>query len=182
MAKLISKIYGDALYELALERNMTDALTDEVNAVITILSENPQFNKLMNHPKIVREEKEEIIVQIFKDRISDELTGFLKIMITNDRYKELVPTLEYFIGRVKELKNIGIAYVTTAVEMSDTQKKDIRQRLIDTTNYVEMEMNYNVDADIIGGIIIRIGDRVVDSSIRTKLSDLSRDLKKIQLN
>ncbi|NLG02651.1 MAG: ATP synthase F1 subunit delta [Clostridia bacterium] len=182
MAKLISKIYGDALYELSIERNMTDALMDEVRAVITIFSDNPQFDKLMKHPKIVREEKEEIIEQIFKGRVSDELTGFLKIMITNDRYKDLMPTLAYYEDRVKELKNIGIAYVTTAVEMSDTQKKEIRQRLIDTTKYVEMEMNYEVDADLIGGIVIRIGDRVVDSSIRTKLNDLSRDLKKIQLN
>lgn len=182
MAKLISKTYGEALYELAIERNMVDTLMEEVQALKTILEDNTDFTKLMNHPKIVREEKEEIMERVFKGKMTDELTGFLKIIIANDRYAEVIPTLEYYISRVKEYKNIGIAYVTTAVEMNETQKKDIEKRLIETTKYVEMEMNYEVDAAIIGGIVIRIGDRVVDSSIRTKLYELSKDLMKIQLN
>ncbi|MDO5573314.1 MAG: ATP synthase F1 subunit delta [bacterium] len=181
MAKLISKTYGDALYELAVERNMVDSLTEEVRALRTILSENTDFSKLMNHPKIVREEKEEIMEKVFKGKMADELTGFLRIMIANDRYADVIKTLDYYIARVKELKNIGIAYVTTAVPLNEIQKSNIRQRLIDTTKYVEMEMNYEVDESLIGGVVIRIGDRVVDSSIRTKLYELSKDLCKIQL-
>ena len=181
MAKLISKTYGDALYELAVERNMVDSLTEEVRALRTILSENTDFSKLMNHPKIVREEKEEIMERVFKGKMADELTGFLKIMIANDRYADVIKTLDYYIARVKELKNIGIAHVTTAVPLNEIQKSNIRQRLIETTKYVEMEMNYKVDESLIGGVVIRIGDRVVDSSIRTKLYELSKDLCKIQL-
>lgn len=181
MAKLISKTYGDALYELAVERNMIDTLTEEVRELKTILSENTEFAKLMSHPKIVREEKERIMEQVFKGKMADELTGFLKIMIAHDRYTDVIPTLDYYIARVKELKKIGVAYVTTAIPMSEVQKDNIRQRLIETTRYIEMEMNYEVDAGLIGGIVIRIGDRVVDSSIRTKLYELSKDLCKIQL-
>ena len=182
MAKLISKTYGDALYELAIERNMVDTLMEEVQTLEEVLKSNADFARLMNHPKIVREEKEEIMEHVFKGRVTDELVGFLKIMISNDRYAQVIPTLEYYIARVKEYKHIGIAYVTTAIELSDQQKADVRNRLIETTKYVEMEMNYIVDTAIIGGIIIRIGDRVVDSSVRTKLYELSKDLLKIQLN
>ncbi len=182
MAKLISKTYGDALYELAIERNMVDTLMEEVQTLEEVLKSNTDFARLMNHPKIVREEKEEIMEHVFKGRVTDELVGFLKIMISNDRYAQVIPTLEYYIARVKEYKHIGIAYVTTAIELSDQQKADVRNRLIETTKYVEMEMNYIVDTAIIGGIIIRIGDRVVDSSVRTKLYELSKDLLKIQLN
>ena len=179
MAKLISKTYGDALYELAIERNMVDTLMEEVQTLEEVLKSNTDFARLMNHPKIVREEKEEIMEHVFKGRVTDELVGFLKIMISNDRYAQVIPTLEYYIARVKEYKHIGIAYVTTAIELSDQQKADVRNRLIETTKYVEMEMNYIVDTAIIGGIIIRIGDRVVDSSVRTKLYELSKDLLKI---
>jgi F-type H+-transporting ATPase subunit delta len=181
MAKLISKTYGEALYELAIERDMVDTMLEEVSGLITILSENTDFTKLMNYPKIVREEKEEIMERVFKGRISDELTGFLKIIISNGRYGEVLPALQYYVARVKELKNIGIAYVTTAMELSSEQKAEVEKRLIDTTKYVKMEMNYIVDTAIIGGMIIRIGDRVVDSSIRTKLYELSKDLLQIQL-
>ena len=60
-------------------------------------------------------------------------------------------------------------------------KKDVENRLLETTRYVKFEMHYAVDPALIGGMIIRIGDRVVDSSVRTKLYDLTRELSKIQL-
>ena len=55
------------------------------------------------------------------------------------------------------------------------------QRLLDTTDYKKMEMHYNVDESLIGGMVVRIGDRVVDSSIKTKLNELQKELLKVQL-
>ena len=88
---------------------------------------------------------------------------------------------EYFIGLVKEEKKIGIAYIATAVELSEAQKEAVMQRLLQTTKYESFEMNYQVDASLIGGMVIRVGDRVVDSSIRTKLEDMKKQLLNIQL-
>ena len=82
---------------------------------------------------------------------------------------------------VKEEKKIGIAYIATAVELSEAQKEAVMQRLLQTTKYESFEMNYQVDASLIGGMVIRIGDRVVDTSIKTKLYELSKSLKKIQV-
>ena len=83
---------------------------------------------------------------------------------------------------MKKYKGIGIATVTTAVALSAEQQKKIEQKLLDTTDYKSMEMNYQTDPALIGGMIIRIGDRVVDSSIRTKLSELQRELLKVQVS
>lgn len=88
---------------------------------------------------------------------------------------------QYFIDKVKEVSGIGVAYVTTPTELSDAQKESVKARLLATTSYQTMEMNYQTDASLIGGMVIRIGDRVVDSSIRTKLSDLTKQLLQIQL-
>ena len=71
--------------------------------------------------------------------------------------------------------------MTTAVELTDGQKDEIVRRLLETTRYESFEMNYAVDASLIGGMVIRIGDRVVDSSIKTKLYELSKSLRKIQV-
>lgn len=71
--------------------------------------------------------------------------------------------------------------MTTAMELSDAQKAAVVKRLLETTKYVTFEMHYEVDSAIIGGMMIRIGDRVVDSTVRTKLYDLTRELSKIQL-
>ena len=105
----------------------------------------------------------------------------MRMIVEKGHFGELESVLEYFIAQVKEYKNIGIAYVTTAMELSDAQKEQITEKLIQTTKYVTFEMHYEVDTALIGGMVIRIKDRVVDSSIKTKLYDLSRELSKIQL-
>lgn len=181
MAKLVSKTYGDALFEVATESGQMDAYWEEAKAVRAALCENPDLFKLMSHPKIVKEEKVKIIEDIFAGKVSGELVGLLRMIVEKGHFEELNSVLEYFETQVKEYKNIGTAYVTTAMELSDAQKAAVEKRLLETTKYVKFEMHYAVDAALIGGMVIRIGDRVVDSSVRTKISTLTRELSKIQL-
>lgn len=181
MAKLISKTYGEALFELAVEENKTDTFLSEVETVQTALRENPDFYKLMNHPKISKEEKIQVTENIFKGHVNEEITGFLTLIIAKERYKQMDAILEYFIHRVKEEKGIGTAYVTTAVQLNEIQKARVEEKLLATTSYKEMEMKYSVDESLIGGMIIRIKDRVVDSSVKTRLSEIEKQLYKIQL-
>lgn len=178
MAKLVSNTYGQALFELAVEEGKEELFLEEVGTLKEILSENPDFNSLMNHPKILKEEKLEVLNQVFRGRISDELAGFLHLIVNKDRYGEIDAILDYYIDEVKKLKGIGIAYVTTAVALSEHKQKEVEEKLLSTTPYKQMEMHFQVDEELIGGMIIRIGDRVVDSSIQTKLFDMRRQLLK----
>ena len=135
----------------------------------------------MNHPKIIKEEKIQLAQQVFADRISKEIMGFLTIIISKDRYRNIDEILDYFLAEVKKYKGIGVATVTTAVPLKEEQRKSVEKKLLETTEYKSMEMHYETDASLIGGMIIRIGDRVVDSSIRTKLTELERTLLKVQV-
>ena len=177
MAKLVSKVYGDALFETAMENNKVDTLYEEVNALIPILKENPELLALLGNPQIVKEDKVAIIRQVFENRVEIELMGFLAIIVEKDRQSELIPVLDYFIQRVKEYKKIGAAYVTSAVELKPEQKAG----LLGTTPYVAFEMHYSVDPALLGGMVIRIGDHVVDSSIKTRLYELKKELSSLQL-
>lgn len=183
MAKLVSKIYGEALFEAAMESGeaKTGELLEEINDVRKILAENPQFDELMEHPAIPKQEKLQVIDNVFRGRVSGELANLLSIIVSKERYKELNPVFDYFTDRVKEQKKIGVAYVTAAVELSESQKNAVRAKLLETGGYREMEMHYSTDSSLIGGMVIRIGDRVVDSSIRTKLDGLTKQLLQIQL-
>lgn len=182
MAKLVSKTYGEALFELAVEENKVDEFTEEIEGVRQALAQNEEFGKFMNHPKILKEEKTAVLQNIFKGRISDELTGFLALIVTKDRYGEIDAILEYFLTETKKYKGIGVAYVTTASALRDEQKAKVERKLLETTAYKKMEMHYAEDESLIGGMIIRIGDRVVDSSIKTNLIELRKQLMKIQLS
>lgn len=177
MAKLVSKTYGEALFDLALEDGTLTTIIDEVNVVKEAIKENPDLLKLLSHPKINKEEKISVIENIFKGRVSDSLVGFLVIIVQKDRYDDLNGIFEYFIAKVREYKNIGVASVTSAVELTEEQKKQVEQKLLQTTKYSQFELSFTVDKSLIGGLVIRIGDRVVDSSIKTKLQMLAKDLR-----
>lgn len=183
MAKLVSKTYGEALFEAAMESGGDKAgeLLEEISGIREILAANPQFDELMKHPGIPKQEKLRVVDNVFRGRVSEELVNFLEIIVSKERYGELPAIFDYFTDRVKEQKRIGVAYVTTAVELTAGQKNAVRARLLETGGYREMEMHYRTDPSIIGGMVIRIGDRVVDSSIRTKLDGLTKQLLQIQL-
>lgn len=182
MAKLVTKTYADALFQLAVEENKVDDLFEEVNTLIKVLNENEDLNKVMCHPKVDKDQKLETVKEIFSGRASSELCGFINQIVVNNRYEYIDSILKCFVDEVKEYKKIGVAYVVTPTALSDGLKTKVEQKLLDTTGYQKMEMHYDIDKSLIGGMKIRIGDRVVDSSISTKLNELAKELRKIQLN
>ena len=186
MAKLISKTYGEALFQIILEKEGERAasgeeLFAESQSLMEILEENPEFDAFMKHPGISKTEKLSVVEKVFQTRVSPELYEFLKIVVTKDRYKELPAIMEYVSEKMKEYKKIGVAYVSTPIELSDAQKEKVKRRLLETAPYEVMEMHYEVQPDLIGGMVIRIGDRVVDTSVKSRLNELTKQLMLIQL-
>ena len=181
MAKLISKTYGDALFSLSVEENKTDEFIEEITALLAILKQEEDFSKLMNHPRVSVDEKIALVKEIFTGRISSELVSFLTLVVTKGRYAEIQNILQYFLDSAKEFKGIGVAYVSTPLELSAGQKDAVEQKLLATTEYQKMEMNYLVDESLIGGMQIRIKDKVVDSSVRTKIAKMQQNLMQIRL-
>ncbi len=169
------------MFELALESGQTDTLFDEAKRMLGIVRTNEDLAKMMNHPKIVIEEKQKIIETVFQGRASREMVGLMLMIIAKGHYQDFGEVLEYFISRVKEHKKIGTAYITSAMELSLMQKDAIRRKLLETTDYVQFEFNYKIDPSLIGGIVIRIGDRVVDGSVKNKLARLTSELSKLKL-
>lgn len=181
MAKLVTKTYGKALLDLAMEEKKVDELYEEATAILTIVKDNPDLKLLMTHPKISMEEKQKSLAEIFQGKISAELMGFFKLLIEKDRFKEIEGILSFFLDEVKEIKGIGVAKVTSAVPLNVVEQKRIEEKLLQTTKYSSVEIQYDVDESLIGGMIIRMKDRVIDGSVKTKISEMKKQLMKIQL-
>lgn len=176
MAKLVSKVYGDAYVSVVSEKNnLIDAL-EEIKSVKNILLENVEIIELLDSPKMDDEEKIDFIKGIFENCISVDSLGFLLTIIEKKRQAELIPILDYVIDCVKELLLIGKATVTTALPLDDSKKERIVDELLKSSHYKSLEVAYVVDESIIGGIVIRIGDRVVDSSVKTRIDKMRKML------
>lgn len=181
MAKLAAKVYGDALFELAVEHQMTDQLYEEAGAVKKLLLGNENLNQVMDHPGISRQDKTEMMVKILDGRVSKEMVGFLRIILEKDRYSETKAMLDYFEARVKDYKKIGVVYISTPMEVKEIQKKQIEEKILATSPYETLECHYSVEPELMGGMVIRIKGRVVDSSLKTQLAHMSKDLLHLQL-
>ena len=173
MAKSAITTYGEALFQIAVESSSCLPMLEEVTELKKILSDNPELGSVMLNPRFSKEEHSEIISNVFKGRIDDKLFSFLELLVSKGRYNYLEEILEYFVSRVKEHLHIGQASVTSAIEIDEEMKKRIKEKLL--------EIEYITDPSLIGGMVIRIKDRIVDNSVRTKIENISRDLHKIQL-
>ena len=155
------------------ERTEINGIEYTINTIVATraLSLQPQLMKLIGRS----------LVAFFEGNDGSAKTPDAIAKLEGEVMKKIVDTLEYFRKRVLEYKKIGIAYVSTAKPLTDEQKKAVAGKLLETTGYVDFQMNYTVDESLIGGMVISIGDRVVDSSIKHKIDELSRRLMQIQL-
>ena len=176
MAKLVSKVYGDAYVSVVSEKNnLIDAL-EEIKSVKNIFTENSEIMGLLDSPKMDDEEEIDFVKGIFENHISVDSLGFLLTVIEKKRQAELISILDYVIDCIKELLLIGKATVTTALPLDDSKKERIVDELLKSSHYKSLEAEYVVDESIIGGIVIRIGDRVVDSSVKTRIDKMRKML------
>lgn len=158
-----------------------DALLSEVQTLQQILLENADLLSLLNHPEVSKIEKLDLLKNIFSGRASDEILGFLNIIVEKDRQKDIPKIFEYFVDKAKEYKGIGKVKVVSATELSARQKEKLTKRLLETTKYTSFEVDYQVDPSVLGGLIIRIEDRVLDSSLKTQIEKLSKGLSKLSV-
>ena len=181
MAKSAVTTYGEALFQIACESPSCIELLEEVKELKNVIADNPGLKELMLNPRFSKEEHLEILGKVFKGKIDERLFSFLELITVKGRYGFLDEILDYFILRVKEYLHIGQAKVTSAIAIDDEMKQRIKDKLLSTTGYKEIEIEYETDPSLIGGMIIRIKDRIVDNSVKTKLENITRDLHKIQI-
>lgn len=181
MAKVADKTYGQALFDLGLEEDCLDVYASQAAVICALFRAHPEFIKLLNHPGISKEEKISVIENCFKGKVDDALTGFMIIVVKAGRQSALESIFGYFTDSVKTYKHIGKAYVTSAAVLTDAQKAAVEERLLQLTGNISYEIFYNVDPSLIGGMNIRVGDQVADSSIKTQLKAISGKLLDIQV-
>lgn len=181
MVGLIAKRYGTALFELAVESDKIATIEEEVIAVKQTLVEQNEIINIMNHPKITTDDTVKMVEDIYKGKISEELMGLIVLLVKKKRQTYMVDVFDAFLQLVKEHNNLVIANVTSVKELTDTQKDELVSNLKKTLNK-DIEVKVNVDESIIGGLIIRIGDKIIDNSIKGKMKRLSSELAKIQLS
>lgn len=164
--------YAQALFELGVEHDQLEGLLEELTAVREVFEESSVFRHLMLHPGIDRGERREAIRELADQwGLDDMLRNFLFILLDNERVRKLHQIERSYRELVDEHQGNVRATVTSAVELDGGQEEAIRDVLAEATGR-DVILETEVDEDLIGGAVTRIGDIEYDGSVRNHLEQL----------
>jgi F-type H+-transporting ATPase subunit delta len=173
----IAKRYAKALIEIAEEMNKLDKITKDVQFIDSLIKDSRELQLFLKSPIIKEDKKKEILKEIFSDSRVDPVTlKFILLLVEKNREDLLHDIVRTYRQLYDEKMGIVTAEITTAVEISDSEKKKIEKKILELTRANKVNPIYKVDPSIIGGVIIRIGDTVYDASIRRKIQLLREQL------
>lgn len=172
----VGRVYADALVELAQKNGQLDEIADEGQQLVTLLAEQPQLQVLLANPAITSAARVELVQRVFSGRVSDTMLRFLSVMARKDRLNELDAVLVSLRQRVSELRGEVEVDAWTAVAMSDETRDDVRNRVAAALGGKTVTLREHVDGSLLGGLKLRVGDRLVDGTAATRLRLLRRNL------
>lgn len=180
MAELIGRRYAEALYEVALELDKLEEFKTEIKIVVDIFKAEPKLKTIFEHPKLSKNEKKDIIDSIFKDRVSQEILNLCYIVIDKGRERYLADICREYTKLSNEKQGIVEAKAVTAVPMKDKEMKKLEEQLSKKLGKKVLLSNV-VDTTIIGGVLVKIGDKIIDSSIKGRFQELYKDLNNVRI-
>jgi F-type H+-transporting ATPase subunit delta len=166
--------YATALLELAIENNMVDQVAADMKYLSEVSEETREFKVFLKSPVIKSDKKIAVINEIFGQ--FEELTRGFVNLVTKNRRENLLPDIaDAFDAQVKHYKGIVPVTLVSAVRLDDTTKAQILSKLNGMVKG-ELEVTEKIDADLIGGFVVRMGDTQIDASVSRQLNDLKQRL------
>jgi F-type H+-transporting ATPase subunit delta len=178
MAELVAKTYSQAIFEVGLEKNSLDLYLEELKAVTAICKEYGDFYEILKSPKINTDEKKKVIENVFNGKVSLEIINFLKIILDKRRIKDLFSILKEFENLIYAHKGMVKAVAITTVPIGEKEIELLKNKLYEITGK-KVELMNQIDESVLGGVLIKFGDRVIDGTLRGKLNKLQNSLKEI---
>lgn len=172
----VARRYAKALLDLAVEKNELEATYQDVLFVKNTLKAASDLRAVLHSPVITSEKKSAILDAIFKDKIGLLAAHFCALVVRHGREANLGEILERFVVQYREHENIVIAQITTASNLGEATLEQLRG-LVNVGAQQKVELRTEVKPELVGGFIVRVGDRQADASVAGKLRAIRRSFK-----
>jgi F-type H+-transporting ATPase subunit delta len=170
--------YANALFELAREDKATDAVKADLDRFDALIAESPDLNRLVRSPVFDAEEQLRALGAILdKAGITGLAANFLRVITTNRRLFAVRDMIRGYRTLVAHNKGEVTANITVAEPLNDKNLAALTDALKSVTGGKEIDLEVKIDPAIIGGLIVKVGSRMVDSSLRTKLNAIKVAMK-----
>ncbi len=169
--------YALALLELADEQKQLDSVADDLRALQALIAESDDLRKLMRSPLYGRDDQAGAMAAILEKAGAQDLTRrFVQVLAYNRRLFVLPDAIEVFLGELARRRGEITAHVSSAIELSDEHRDALTESLRKAMGG-KIRLETKVDPGLIGGLVVRVGSRMIDNSLRSKLQRLQLTMK-----
>ena len=174
---LVSDRYASALYELAAEKKLVDNVLNDLSNLKNILKDNKELSLVVKSPLISSLDKQSIFETLLKKINANELTNtFIKVIEKNKRFSNLASIISQFMNINSQKRGDILADITSAGELDDNQKTNITNQLKSILGD-KLSLSFDVDKNIMGGLIVKVGSKMIDTSLANKINKLKIAMK-----
>ena len=173
MYEYLDRRYALALYEVAEKKGKVDEYLGDLREICNLIDNNNDFLEVIKHPQIGTKQKKKTFINIFKDKIDEELLSFLLILIEKDRILFLKEKLKEMEKIHLERLNVLQGIVKTTIPLEEYEYNALVEKLEKKYNK-DIILKKIIDPEILGGIYVRIGNDIIDGTVKTRLEDLKK--------
>lgn len=178
MATIVNERYALSLYEVARDEGKVPEMLAELTAVADAVRETPEFLRLLGTPSIPVADKKAVLQKTFGGKVDQYLLNFLMLLTDKRRIGGLLEMQEAFKERYYAEQGICEVHATTAIPMDEALVDKLREKLQKITGK-QVILLTRVDPAIMGGVVLKLGNEQIDTSIRTKLQELAQKMTQI---
>jgi F-type H+-transporting ATPase subunit delta len=173
----VASRYVKSLLGLAVDKNALDAVHADMQSFTRVCEQNMQFVLMLRSPIVRHEKKKSVMQKMFRDRVHPLTMAFIEILTKKYREPLLPMIASEFHTAYNDYKGIGKASVTTPIAMDASLRTEIERMVKTLSQKTTIELDEKVDAALIGGFVLNVGDRQIDASIKNKLKSLKVKLQ-----
>jgi len=166
--------YAKAVYDLASENSAIESWGDALANLAAVVTDS-QVASLLDDPSTGKADKGEILIQIMADKLTDKQQNMVRLMAENGRLKLMPDVAEQFEVARAKAENVVEAQVTSAFELTPEQVSELTNTLKNKLG-CEITLSTSVDETLIGGVVIKAGDTIIDASMKSQLDSLALSL------
>ena len=176
MSIAVSKVavpYAEALLDLAKSTSSLKETTNDMNIISQFLTNSSDLKKFLSNPLIVRDAKKNVVKDILGEQVSEATLKFLLLLVDRNRIALIESITQKFLELSYKEESIEITKVTSSVKLSAQQQKNLAEKLKIITGAKQIKLALKVDSQLIGGFTVEIGSKLIDTSIRGQLKQIS---------
>ncbi|WP_324672629.1 ATP synthase F1 subunit delta [Hymenobacter sp. GOD-10R] len=169
--------YAKSMLDLAQERGNIEQVKEDMDLFAKTLGQNRDLRLLLRNPIVKHDKKLAILRAIFGGKVSEVTEKFFTIITQHNRESALEWVATEFQSQYEALRGIQVAQVTTATPLNAILRHEVTKLVREQTGHQSVTLNEKVDPELIGGFVLRVGDRQIDDSVRSRLNRLRNTLK-----